>query len=144
MLKEISTFGNANKAYLLHQYGMYKSNNGTVLVSDLPSSNAVYAALSFRPSKAQEIQYMMAWEKEHKENVQEIAKQVRNWRQEALVNPDKMEENMRKANAMMRLLPPTDRREVTRQANALTDRSFYDHLERKVLEEQAQVEGNNQ
>jgi len=146
LLKEVSTFGNANKAMLLHRYGMYKSNAGTVIASGLPSSNAVYSALSFRPAKAQEIQYMMAYTENHRENVQEIAKQLRNWRQEALNNPDKMEVNMKKANALMRLLPPTDRRDVIKQTNAITDKSFYDHLEQKVLQEQAQQEqqGNSE
>ena len=141
LLREVSTFGNVTKAMLIHQYGMYKSNKGTIIASDLPESSAVYAALSFRPTKAREIQYMMKWREDHRKSVQEIATQMRNWRQEALINPDKMEENMRKANALMRLLPPTDRRDVIRQTNKITDKSFYDHLERKVLEEQAQVKG---
>lgn len=144
MLNQISTFSNVTKAMLLHQYGMYKSNNGTILASGLPESNAVYAALSFRPAKAQEIQYLMAWEKDQKESTQEIAKQLRNWRQEAINNPDLMEENMKKSNALVRLLPPSQRTQAIQQANRTMDPSFYDHIERKVLEEQAQLDEGNQ
>ena len=144
MLKEVSTFSNATKAMLVHQMGMYKSNKGTVLVSDLPPSNSWYIALSFRPSKAQEIGYMMAWDKDKQESLKEVATQLRNWRQEAFTNADKLEENMAKANALIKLLPPADRRQVLRQTNSITDKSFYDHIERKVSEEQLREEMQEQ
>lgn len=137
MFKEISTFGNATKAMLVHQHGMYKSNKGSVIASDLPPGNAVYIALSFRPAKAEEISHLMNWETNKRESIKEVATQLRNWRQEAFNNPDKFQENMQKANALIRLLPVTDRREVIKRTNSITDKSFYDHIEKKVREEKA-------
>lgn len=140
LFKEISTFSNVNKAVLIHNYGVYKSNKGTVLIDDLPSTNAAYVALSFRPAKADEIGALMAWEKNRDENIKEISTQLRNWRQEAITNPDKFDENMQKANALMKLIPPHERSKVIRQTNTITDPSFYAHIERKVREEQAMEE----
>lgn len=140
MLKEVSTFSNVTKAMLVHEMGMYKSNTGTVLLNDVPSGNAAYIALSFRPSKAQELGYLMAWDKDKQESVKEVSKQLRNWRQEAFTNPDKYEENLAKSNALIKLLPVRDRREVLNQTNSITEPSFYAHIEAKVSEEQLQMQ----
>lgn len=136
MFKEISTFSNITKAMLIHQYGMYKSNKGSVIASNLPPGNAIYTVLTFRPAKTDEISHLMAWQTNKRESIKEVATQLRNWRQEAFSNPDKMEENMQKANALIKLIPVQDRRQVLRQTNSITDKSFYDHIEKKVREEQ--------
>lgn len=136
LLKEVSTFSNATKAMMIHQHGIYMSNKGTVLIHDLPPGQALYTLLSFRPEKAAEIGYLMAWDKNKQESIKEVATQLRNWRQQAITNPDLMEENMQKANALIRMLPVQDRPEVIKQTNRITDSSFYEHIERKVSEEQ--------
>lgn len=137
MLKEVSTFGNLSKAMMIQQYGLYKSNKGTILADDLPESDAVYAALSFRPAKADEIGYMMAWRKDHDEAIQEVSTKLRNWRQEAMHTGD-WEKNAQKANALIRLLPEADRRKVLQRVNNITDDSFYDYLDEKVTKEQSE------
>jgi len=78
----------------------------------------------------------MAWDKNKQESIKEVATQLRNWRQEALTNPDIFDENMAKANALIRLMPAGDRAEILRKTNSITDKSFYEHIERKVSEEQ--------
>jgi hypothetical protein len=137
VLKEVSTFSNANKAMMIHQYGMLKSNTGTVLVSDLPPDHAIYTMLSFRPAKAEEIGYMLAWQKNKSENLKEISTKLRNWRQEALVT-GQYEKYWTKANVLMRMVPIQDRREILRKTNATDQDSFYDYLEEKVSEEQTE------
>lgn len=135
MMNEVSTFGNINKAMMINQYGLYKSNKGTIIADGLPDTNAVYSALSFRPAKADEIGYMLAWKKNKEEAIKEVAGKLRAWRQEALTTGD-WEKNYKKANALIRLLPEADRREVIKRTNQITDQSFYDYVEKKVSEEQ--------
>lgn len=138
VMKEVSTFGNAYKAMMIHQHGILMSNAGTVQVSGLPSSNAVYQALSFRPAKADEMSYMMAWRKDKSEAVREFSTQLKNWRQEALTTGD-YEKYWKKANVLINLIPYEDRREVLQAANRTMDQSYYDFLERKVAEEQSEA-----
>ncbi len=137
VLKEVSTFSNASKAMLLHQYGMYKSNKGTVMVADLPPSHAAYAALSFRPAKADEIGYMLAWQKDKDDSLKEIAGKLRNWRQEALIT-GQYEKYWKKANTLIQLVPVQDRREIIRKTNNIDQESFHEYLEEKVSEEQTE------
>lgn len=135
LLAEVSTFGNVTKAMMVHEYGIYKSKKGTILADDLPEADAVWVALSFRPEKTDEVGYKLKYLENKKETIREVATQLRNWRQEAFNNPDKFEENMKKANVLIKMLPAADRADVIRQTNAITDDSFYDYLEKKVSEE---------
>jgi DNA-binding Lrp family transcriptional regulator len=137
LMKEISTFSQANKALIVHQYGMWKSNKGTILASDLPESHAIYAALSFRPAKADEISYLLAWSKNKEENLKEISTQMRNWRQEALVTGN-YEKYWTKANTLMQMIPVEERREIIRRTNQIDEESFYNYIEEKVSEEQTE------
>ncbi len=139
VLKEVSTFSNASKAMMIAQYGMLKSNKGTVMVSDLPESQWIYAALSFRPAKADEIGYMLSWSQSKKDALKDFSKQLRNWRQEAMITGD-YEKYWTKANTIMRLIPIQDRATVIKQTNSLDQDSFYGYLEEKVSEEQAKEE----
>lgn len=139
LFKEVSTFSNASKALLIHQYGMLKSNKGTVMVTGLPPSHAAYAALSFRPAKAEEIGYLLSYSQNKADALKDFSKQLRNWRQEALTTGD-YEKYWTKANTLMRLVPIADRQTILKQANSLDDASFYDYLEEKVADEQAEEE----
>ena len=138
-LKEVSTFGNAAKAMMIHQYGMLKSNAGAVQVSGLPEGNAVYQALSFRPAKADEMSYLQAYRQNKAEALKDYTRQLRNWRQEAL-NTGDYEKYWKKANVVINLIPYQDRREVLSSVNGTMDQSYYDFLERKVSEEQTENE----
>lgn len=135
VLKEVSTFGNTAKAIMIHQHGILKSNSGTVQASGLPEGNAIYQALSFRPAKADEMSYMMAYRQDKAEAVREWSTKLRNWRQEAITTGD-YETYWKKANVIINLIPYEDRREVLRNVNRTMDQSYYDFLERKVSEEQ--------
>ena len=137
MLKEVSTFSNASKAMMIHQAGLYKSNKGSILADEIPQDAALYAALSFRPAKADEVSTMMAWKKNKDESLKEVASKMRNWRQEALTTGE-WDKYSRKANALLRLVPQGDRLEVIRRTNSIDDKSFYAYVERKVADEQAQ------
>ena len=137
LMKEVSTFSNASKAMMVHQYGLWKSNKGNIIASGLPEQDAVYAALSFRPAKADEISYLTAWKKNKDEALQETVKKIRNYRQEAITT-EQWEKYWTKANTLLQLVPVESRREVMQQVNRATDASFYDYVEQKVSEEQTE------
>lgn len=136
-LKEISTLGNTAKAVLIWQHGMLKSNSGKIQASNLPAGNALYQALSFRPAKAEEMSYLMAYRKDKSEALREYSDQLRNWRQEAL-NTGDYDKYWTRASVLINLIPYEDRRTVIQSANRTMDKSFYDFLERKVAEEKTQ------
>lgn len=134
LAKEISTIGNAYKAYLLYNYGYYKSQKGTVLQSNLPQENAFATALGFRPQALDTAQHASNFVANESEAKKEFAKRLRDWRQEAFNNPDKYEENMKKSNALIQLIPQHMRQDIIRQTNNITDPSFYDRIARKADE----------
>lgn len=124
----ISSFSYAHKAYLVDKYGMYKSARGTVQGSDLPSADTFFVALGLQPEQFESMGYMQDYLKDQQSIVSEASAQVRNWRQESFNNPDKMEENEKKVNALMQLYDPSVRTQILKQTNKITDKSFYDHV----------------
>lgn len=124
----ISSFSYAHKAYLVHQYGMYKSAKGSVQGNDLPDNNTLFVALGLQPEQFEALGYMQNAIKDRKAMISEAAVKVRNWRQEAFNNPDAYEENERKVNALMQLYPADVRADILKQTSNITDRSFYEHV----------------
>jgi hypothetical protein len=135
MVGEISTISNAMKANMVANYGIYKSRSGTILADELPSQDAFFVAMGFTPNETEQTGYMMAYAENKTERIDEAAKQVRNWRQEAFSNPDKYDENMGKVNAFIALQRPEDRYEIIKKTNRITDTSLYDNVARKFNEE---------
>jgi hypothetical protein len=134
LAKEISTIGNAYKAYLVYNYGYYKSQKGTVLQSNLPRDDAFAVALGFRPQELATNQHAANFVANENDAKKEFSKKLRDWRQEAFNNPDKYNENMKKANALIQMIPVHMRKDVIRQTNNITDPSFYEKIARKADE----------
>jgi hypothetical protein len=131
----VSTLSNATKAILAYNYGIYKSNKGTVQAADLPQADAFWIAMGLRPQEMDDLSSMKSYLDNKDKTISEAATQLRNWRQEAFSNPDVYEENKQKANAFINLLPKEIRRDVLKRTNRITDKSFYEHIERKYREE---------
>ena len=143
LASNVSSFSNVNKALMVYNYGMLKSAKGSVQVSDLPTADAFAVALSLQPAELDNMTYMSAHLKDKQNIVKEAATQLRNWRQEAFNNPEVFEENMQKANLLVKMLPPDVQLDVQRQTNKITDKSFYEHIATKYNEEKAK-EGNGE
>lgn len=125
LFKQISTINNGLKAYMVWNYGMYQSTKGTVLATDIPTQDAIFVAAGFRPHELDEVSVIKAYLDNRTEAITDAANQLKVWRQEAFTRPDLLEENAKKANAFVKLLPPDIKRDVLRRAHASMDESFY-------------------
>lgn len=137
LASEISTFGNISKAILAHNYGIYKSTKGTIY-PDIPEADAFYIALGFKPQQIDTLGHMMEYTKNQDQVVKDATNQLKKWRQEAFFNEDKMDVNMRKANALVRMLPANIRAKVIKEANGDTG-TLFEHIEKKFNQQQAEA-----
>ena len=139
----VATFSNFHKAYLADRYGIYRSQSGTISGSDLPREDAMWFALGLgRPQEADTAEFQKAFIDRKEDIVKEAATRVRNWRQEAFTRPDIREENAQKVNTFLQLYPADVRMEIIKRTNKITDKSFYDFVQRKY-DEEVGTDGNN-
>lgn len=140
LAQEVSTFNNITKAMVAAQYGIYKSKNGTIY-EDLPKTDAFYIALGYRPQEIATLGHMMRYNEKKDEAIKDAANQLKKWRQEAFANKDTMEPNMKKANALIRLLPEDIRRDVIKRANSGdASETLFDHVAEKYHKEKLEQE----
>jgi hypothetical protein len=140
LASQVSTVGNALKAYMVYNYGYYKATTGSSLADHIPSQDAFAIALGFRPAELEDLAAAAAHNKNETEAIDDAAKVVKNWRQEAMNIPDKYLENSQKVNAFMNTLPYDMRVKVLRKTQKITDPSFYSGLLRRRNQEEAQEE----
>lgn len=139
MLSEVSTFNNGLKASILAQSGYLRSKKGGVN-SNIPPEAAMFVALGFQPGSVAVDGYLAGFIANKKESIKEAATQIRNWRQEAFLNKDVMEENLQKVNILMQSLPADIRDDVRRQSKGTDE--FHDYVARKY-DEDVQKAGNS-
>lgn len=137
MFQEIATVGNASKALYAAQYQAFKSSNDTIY-KDIPEATAVYIALGFKPQQIDTLSHRQAFLQDRKKTISEAATQITKWRQEAFMAPDKYEENMKKVNFFVKMLPPDIRKEALKSANNRdANETLYEFIEQKYNEESA-------
>lgn len=139
MMQEVATINNVTKAVIAANFQTYSSKSGT-LYTGLPENDAVYIALGFRPQEVVTLGYRMSYLKDKKTTIKEAADQIFKWRQEGHFIEDKKEENMKKANAFLRLLPPDIRADVHKNVQSRKENeTLYMHIEKKFNQETGQV-----
>lgn len=131
MFRQISSVNNTLKAWQVYNYGIFTSAKGKVLADDIPSTDAVFVAMGFAPNAMNEMTVMTGYLKNRQESIDDAAKQITAWRQEALSRPDLFEENRKKVNAFVQFLPVDIRRDVLRRAHRNTDPSIYAGIEER-------------
>lgn len=134
LAREISTGNNIHNASLAAMYGIYKSKSGTLYASNLPPETAFFSALGFQPRQVSAAADLMEKSNEDKV-VEEAAKLVTNWRQEAFTIPDKWDTNREKVQAYLALFPSHTRKLILDRAQKIQDPSLFDKLSRKAEEE---------
>jgi hypothetical protein len=129
MFKQISSVNNiAFKAWYAKQYGIYTSQQGRVLLSNLPAADAPFFALGFAPGELRDRSAIMAW-KENRQQMENDAATFINARwQESVREPDKFEQNARIISQFVNMLPPEYKMDVLRRAHLGRDPSDYDRL----------------
>lgn len=132
----LSTVGNAYKAYMVHQYGTAMSNKGATAAADLPSMQAFATAMSLQSGKQDQISTLMAYNKEKKKIRDEATKIIQNLRTRRLNEPDNDEELTREINIHYQLMDEELRKEVQQKVRQTQDKSLWDGMARKIQEEQ--------
>jgi hypothetical protein len=125
LFRQISTVNNTLHAWEVYNYGIYTSSKGKVLASDLPTTDALFAAAGFAPGELNDLGVMSNYVKNRNEVVADAAKQIVQWKQEALTRPDLLEANAKKVNAFVKFLPPDIKMDVLKKAHRDTDPSIY-------------------
>lgn len=142
----ISTVGNGLKAYLVFNYGTYKSGAGSTLVDGLPSRTAFAVALGVQPGEMDEISALATFFKDKSTATKEAAKVIRNYRTDMLNRPDQAATIADEVNAFVRLLPADIRMEALKRANGDVDPSLYtsfvDRLQKEQMEQERNGESN--
>jgi hypothetical protein len=129
LAKEFATVKNASNALYANAYNTYKSRNGTTIAANLPDADAFFFAMGFVPGEQSRLGYY--FDQSEDDTVKDAAKKLTNWRQEAFTVPDKYEDNRKKAQAFMSMMPPHLRAKVLERAATITDNSLYDSMARR-------------
>jgi hypothetical protein len=144
MFRQISTVNNALHAYEIYNYGLYKSAQGNVLASGLPSEDAVFAAFGFNPNELNEMSIMSGYMKNRQEAIKDAANQISQWRTEALTRPELFESNAKKVNAFVKFLPADIRQDVLERAHRDVDPSIYANIKDRFEKVRTREELYNQ
>lgn len=115
LARNASTFSNATKAWMLHQYNIYISAGDTRLAYDLPDASAFAALLSYRPGGARDIMQAEEYLAEGGQAERDLRDAITRTRQRMYENPERADELSEDlANTMM--LFPLDVRVRARAA----------------------------
>jgi hypothetical protein len=129
LIRQISSVNNvAFKAYFAHKYGIYQSQKGRTLVSDLPPADAFFIGLGFAPGELKDREAIMAWKEHRQDSLRESSDFVNRLWTESVRQPDKFEQNARIVSQFINFLPPNERLEVLRKAHLQRDPSDYSRL----------------
>jgi hypothetical protein len=145
MFKQISSVNNiVFKAWYAKQYGIYNSQKGSVLLSNLPPSDAPFFALGFAPGELRDRSAIMTWKTNRQEMINDAASFVNSRWAESVREPDKFEQNSRIISQFVNMLPPEYKMDVLRKAHLDRDPSDYDRLLRIRQSTQVQDEAINE
>ena len=148
LFRQISTVNNALKARVAYEYGLYMSSKGSTSIDNMPSSNAAFIALGFRPGEAKDIEAIRAHDENRQEAIDDSVKVINNLLLDGLNRPDLFEENAKKANAYINMVPMDMRVDVLKKVHLSRDPSIYSRLlrqrEKQNLIEQHIEKGNEE
>ncbi len=138
LAKQISTYSYAYKAYTAWKYGLYESNTGTTITTDVSKRDAFWIGLGIPPGDMDDVAALSAHRKHHKELVDEAAKFYQNKRVEYMEKPDKRAEIAAEVAAHSRLLDDDVRIPALRRAQRNMPESLKEGLARQLEREKAQ------
>lgn len=142
LAKEIATARHAYNAAMAYRYQSFWSRSGTLVKDNLPTADAFFYAMGFTPG-AQSAQSFY-YDAMDESDLDEAAKQLSKWRQDAFTHPDLYETNRQKAQAFMALFTPSERKKIREKAYRAVDRSMLETLQRRWEKEQVESEFYNE
>lgn len=138
--KNISTVSNVQKAYMVHKYGTLISNKGTTMAANLPSQTAFAVALGIAPGATDDVTAAMNYLKNDKEAVEELTKDINNYRTRMVNEPANREDLMEEINLRMKLAPPDVRIQAIRKAQTRMQPSLLDGIKLQVEKDRVRAE----
>jgi hypothetical protein len=143
LAKNISSFNNAYKAYMVWNYGQYITKTGKVALDDLPSTDAFAVFLGLAPGEYRDYVAKQDWRRNRQGQIKEVSDKIVEIRQKFVREPHRAEAITAEQELLMKITPPDI------WADALTDasrskagESIYDGLARRYELERQQQEGN--
>jgi hypothetical protein len=79
--KNISSFNNAYKAYMVWNYGQYVTKTGKIALDDLPSTDAFAVFLGLAPGEYRDYVAKQDWRRNRGETVKEVSDKIVEYRQ---------------------------------------------------------------
>jgi len=92
LAKNISSFNNAYKAYMVWNYGQYVTTSGKVALDDLPSTDAFAVFLGLAPGEYRDYVAKQDWRRNRQEVVNSVSSAILELRQRKWREPDAGEE----------------------------------------------------
>jgi len=135
MAREIQTLNFTHNAYIAYNYNEFYNKSGDLVADALPDADSFFFALGFNPAEMDEMSYYNKINKENKTTVNDAAKIISRWRQQAFTRPDTYEENRQKELAFMQLFSPSEKRKILRRAFEIKDPSMSESIKRRVKKE---------
>jgi hypothetical protein len=143
LAKQISSFNNAYKAYMVWNYGQYVTKSGKVVLDDLPSTDAFAVFLGLSPGEYRDYVAKQDWRRNRQDVVTELSNKIiefrtRLWREEG--NSDAVAAEME----LLRKITPEDVwiDSLSVANRSKTSESIYEGLARKFeIEKQQQQLG---
>jgi len=92
LAKNVSSFNNAYKAYMVWNYGQYITTSGKIALDELPSTDAFGVFLGLQPGEYREYVAKQDWRRNRQEIVKSISGEIMELRQRKSREPDAGEE----------------------------------------------------
>ena len=141
LARQVSSFNNAYKAYMVWNYGQYITTTNKVVLDDLPSVDAFGVFLGLAPGEYRDYVAKQDWRKHRGEVVSEAAKIITEFRNRKWREP----QNSEAIDSQMELFRATTPEDIWIDARAKADRdpgadAIYKGLARRYEVEREQIE----
>jgi len=143
LAKNISSFNNAYKAYMVWNYGQYITKTGKVALDDLPSTDAFAVFLGLAPGEYRDYVAKQDWRRNRQGQIKEVSDKIVEIRQKFVREPHRAEAITAEQELLMRITPQDIWSDaLTDASRSKAGESIYDGLARRYELERQQKEGN--
>jgi len=140
LAKNISSFNNAYKAYMVWNYGQYVTKTGKVALDDLPSTDAFAVFLGLAPGEYRDYVAKQDWRRNRQETVKGVSDKILEYRQRLVREVDNADAIISEQEMLRAITPPDIWIDALSDASRnKVGESIYDGLARRYeLEKQQQ------
>jgi hypothetical protein len=141
LAKNISSFNNAYKAYMVWNYGQYITKTGKVALDDLPSTDAFAVFLGLAPGEYRDYVAKQDWRRNRQETVKGVSDKILEYRQRLVREVDNADAIISEQEMLRAITPPDIWIDALSDASrSKVGESIYDGLARRYEIEKQQQE----